>query len=156
MAFHGRGPNKAQDPYVMKDMYQYYMRDIEKGSPYDIPYSTYVKLCSEFYKAIAEVVKEGGLYIMPYRMGELSVIKKRPKKLDFASMSLDWKATSELGKQVFHINDHTNYYKYRFHWKKQEAYFSNKGKYRMVFTRTHKRDLAKKIKTGNYQYFEID
>jgi hypothetical protein len=154
--FHGRGPNKAVNPYVLRDMYESYIQDKEKESPYHIPYSLYVELCTEFYKGIAEYIKNGGLYIMPYRMGDISVVKIRPKKLDLTSMSLDWKATSELGKQVFHTNDHTNYHKFRFHWKKKDAYFSNKGKYRLVFTRDNKRDLARLIKTGDVTYFELD
>ena len=153
--FYSRGLNKVQDCYVLKDMYKEYIKDKEEGSPYDISYSMYVELCTEFYKGVAEYIKEGGLYIMPYRMGNISVVKIRPKKLDFTSMSLDWKATSELGKQVFHTNDHTNYCKFRFHWTKKDAYFSNKGKYRMVFSRANKRDLARIIKTGNTTYFEL-
>lgn len=152
--YFGRGKNKAQDPYTFKDMYTEYIGEIEKGSPYDISYQVFVEICSEFYKDLAEYVKEGGYYKLPYKMGNLSVTKKRPKKMNFESMTLNWKETARLGKQVFETNDHTGYYKYQFHWGKKDGIFNNKTKYRMVFTRFNKRSLAKMIKSGDYEYFE--
>jgi len=155
MGFFGRGKNRAKNPYTFKDMYKEYIKDKEEGSPYRVDYNTFVELCSEFYKGISEHILNGGIYFMPYRMGNISVIKKKPKKMDKFSLSPDWKTTLEYGKLVLHVNDHTNYYKHRFHWSKTDCYVKNKSRYRLVFTRQNKRELAKKIKSGNYEYFEL-
>ena len=153
--YFGRGKNKVKDPYTFKHMYAEYIADKEEGSPYYVSYAAFVKLCSSFYKDLAAHIKTGGYYKMPYRMGNISVVKKKPKKFTFKSMTLNWKETARLGKQVFETNDHTSYFKFRFHWGKQDGIFSNKTKYRMVFTRANKRELAQFIKSGEYEYFEI-
>ena len=153
--FYGRGKNKAINPYTFADMYKEYIKDKEEGSPYHISYSDFVYICSEYYKAISAHILKGGIHFLPYRMGNVSVVKKRPKKLDKYSLSPDWAMTQKLGKLVLHTNDHTDYYKYRFHWSKTDCYVKNKGKYRLVFTRDNKRQLAKNVKSREYEYFEL-
>jgi len=153
--FFGRGKNKAVNPYTLKDIYKDYIKDKEENSPYNISYNTFVSLCTEFYKGIAEHLLDGGIYFMPYRMGNVSVIKKKPKKMDKFSLSPDWKNTVDYNKLVLHTNDHSNYYKFRFHWSKTDCYVKNKSKYRLVFTRANKRELAQRVKSGNYEYFEL-
>lgn len=156
MAFFGRGKNKIQSPYVMKDFYEAYKKEVDEGSPYDIDYSTFRDLVEAFYKEIADYILEGGLYILPYNLGEVSVTGKRPKKLDKESLPIDWEETIKHGKQIRHLNEHSNYYKFRFRWSKKYRHFKNKTQYRLVFTRDNKRKLAKKIKSGDYNYFDND
>lgn len=153
--YFGRGPNKIQKPYTFPDMYAKYIEDKDPESPYHIPYSDFVDICSEFYKGISEYILEGGLYKMPYKLGTISVVKKRPKTISWRSISLDWKSSVETGKQVLHTNDHSNYYKFRFHWCKLKASFHNKSGYRMIVTRETKRKLAQIIKSGDYNYFDV-
>lgn len=156
MAFFSRGPNKIQKPYVLKDMYKEYLKDKEEGSPYIISYNMFVKLCTEYYKEIMDHVFNSGMFFMPYRMGNLSIIKKLPKRMDEKTLPTDWQKTVELGKRVYQLNDHSNYYKFRFHWAKKNCYVSNKSGYRLVFTRENKRRLAQIIKSGEDNYFELD
>jgi hypothetical protein len=153
--FYSRGKNKVRNPYTLQDMYKEYIKDKEEGSPYHIEYKSFVLICTEFYKGISKHILNGGIYFMPHRLGNISVIKKRPKKMTKFSLSPDWSNTQKFGKLIPHTNDHSDYYKFRFHWSKTDCYVSNKGKYRMVFTRENKRELAKKIKSGDYEYFEL-
>lgn len=155
MAFFGRSKNKAGKHYCMKDMYKEYIEDKDKDSPYYVDYSTYVWICEEFNKGIGEYILSGGIFTMPFRMGEVSVLKRRPKILKFNNTSVDWFNTLKYNKLIRFTNDHTNNFKYRFHWGKQTCYVSNKGQYRMVMTRDLKRTLAKYIKSGEYDYFEM-
>lgn len=155
MAFWGRGKNRVQNPYTFKDMYKEYIKDKEEESPYNVDYNTFVSLCSEFYKEISEHILNGGIYFLPYRMGNISVIKRLPKKMTKFALSPDWETTAKIGKLVMHTNDHSNYYKYRFHWSKKDCYVKHKTYYRLVFTRKNKRTLAQKIKSGEYEYFEL-
>ena len=153
--FFSRGPNKVKNPYVLKDMYREYIKDKEKGSPYDISYNTFVDICEQFYKGVAEHVLNGGIYMLPYRMGNISIVRVTPKKLDKRTLPIDWQKTVELGKQVFQLNDHSNYDKFRFHWSKKNCNVKNKSGYRLVFTRDNKRELARIIKSGEYEYFSL-
>lgn len=154
--YFSRGLNKIQNPYVMKDFYEFYLKQIDKGSPYQVDYDTFRDICEEFYKELMEYLFDGGLYIMPYNLGELSINGKRPKKLDKTTLSIDWASTNEIGKKVYHINDHSNYYKFRFSWKKLGHNFKHKSDYRLVFTRANKRRLASIIKSGDYNFFIQD
>lgn len=155
MAFFSRGPNRIQKPYVLKDMYKEYIKDKEEGSPYDIPYKLFVEICTDFYKGVMDYIFDGGLYILPYRMGNLSIVRVTPKTLDKRTLPIDWQKTVELGKQVFQLNDHSNYDKFRFHWSKKDCYVKNKSGYRLEFTRANKRRLAQIIKSGEYEYFSM-
>jgi len=153
--FYSRGKNKVQNPYTLKDMYKEYIKDKEENSPYNVSYKVFVDICTEFYKEISDHVLKGGIYFMPYRMGNISVTKRKPAKMTKFALSPDWENTQKYGKLIPHTNDHTDYYKFRFHWSKNDCYVKNKGKYRMVFTRKNKRELAKTIRTGDYEYFEL-
>jgi len=57
---------------------------------------------------------------MPYRLGSLR-IKKTKTWFDPKTMKVDWKKTKEIGKRVYHMNEHTNYFNFRFFWKKKTA-----------------------------------
>ena len=153
--YHGRGKNRIQKPYVLKDIYKEYIQGVEEGSPYDIPYNLFVKLYEEFYKEVMDYIFEGGLYTFPHRMGDLSILGKRPKELNKKTMSINWEATNKLGKIVRHTNDHSNYMKYVFHWSKKLCYVKNKSQYRLVLTRDNKRRLASVIKSGEYNFFTL-
>lgn len=153
--YFSRGANKVKNPYCLKDMYEDYIKDKEEGTVYHVDYRTYVFLVTEYYKAIGQYILDGGLHILPYRMGTLSVGKSRPKKLTSANTSIDWANSVKYNKQIRYTNDHSNQYKYRFVWSKKDCYVANKTNYRLVFTRTLKRELAKRIKSGEYEYFTI-
>jgi len=155
MAFFGRGKNRIKSPYVMKDMYKAYIESIEKDSPYDVSYDDFRDICELYHKSLMEHLFSGGIFILPYRLGELLITGKRPKKLTKKTMTIDWQKTVELGKIVNHFNDHSNYYKYRFTWTKINHNFKNKSRYRLIFTRTNKRRLASILKSGDYNFFEL-
>lgn len=156
MAYFGRGPNRVQNPYVLKDMYEEYLKDKEEGSPYRVPYDLFVSLCTEYYKGVMDHIFDSGIFFMPYRMGNVSIIKKKPKRMDSKTLPVDWQKTNEIGKRVLQLNDHSNYYKFRFHWEKKSCYVSHKSGYRLEFTRANKRRLAQIIKSGDYDYFELN
>lgn len=152
--FFSRGKNKVQDPYTIREIYQKHLAEVEEDSPYNIPYNTIVSIYKDFYEEVMQHIFEGGLYHLPHGMGELSVLGVRPKKFKKNVMSVDWASTLKAGKKIYHLNDHSNYIKYRFHWSKTRSRMANKSNYRLVMTRDHKRNLAKIIKSGDYQFFE--
>lgn len=157
MAFYGRGKNKVRNPYTFKHMYDFYLDEIGENPLYQIEYSEYVDLCGDFYKAIVnEILENAIVFKMPFGLGKLNVVKKKVLLHRLRSVGMDWEATSKIGKQVYHLNEHSGGYKYFFHWIKLRNALINKIVYRLVMTRTNKRRLAKLIKSRKYDYFEIN
>jgi hypothetical protein len=150
--FFGRGKNTIEHPYTFADMYKDYISDIDEGSPYYVSYIEYVEICSDFYKAISKAIIDDGItFKLPYGMGEVYVLKKKVKYN--GNLPIDWQATIKEGKKIYILNEHTKGFKYAFFWHKPLK-FKNKFIYRLVFTRSNKRYLAKAIKQKNKDYFE--
>lgn len=153
MAFFGRGKNRIQDPYTLTSMYARYI-DTHTGI-YNIEYKLFIILITEFYKGVMkEILYNSRDFNMPYRMGKIMVVKTPVNINHLNARSMDWKKAAELGKPVYHLNEHSSGYKYYFFWNKAKCIIKNAFYYRFIPTRTNKRYLAKLIKSGEYDYFE--
>jgi hypothetical protein len=152
--FYSRGKNKIANPYTLPDMYKKYLLEFPEGNIYYIEYKTFVKLNEEFYKRITnEMLNYGVTFKLPFRMGSVKIIKR---KINYSNkLAIDWENTNKYGKKIYHLNDHTEGYKYLFKWDKTSILLNNKSLYRLVFTRANKRTLAKLIKSG-MDYYEHD
>ena len=153
MPFYSRGKNKIVKPYCLKDMYDDYIKDKEEGSPLWVTYHEYRDIVTLFYKEVSHnVIDEGRTFHMPFMMGDTYVEKT---KLDYNNrLPIDWKLTTETGKVIYNLNEHSQGYKYEIQWNKKVCNFVNNYLYRMVYTRANKRLLAKNIKTKKSDYFE--
>lgn len=154
--FFSRGRNKIQNPYTFKDMYKAYMEDVETGSPYDIPYSLFVEITTEYINETVERLYDGFRVFLPYGLGELQIVKKKmyfKSQLD-KKKGIDWAATNKFGKVIHHLNEHTGGFKYLFYWDRKKSRIKNAKCYRFVPTRNLKRTLAKLIKVDKKDYFE--
>jgi len=138
-------------------MYLDYINDINENSPYYITFNEYQKITGDFYRdLINKVILESKTVLLPNRMGSLTVMKKRPKFINNATVTIDWEATikSQSGKAIHFINDHTSGFKFRFVWSKLECMCVNRSLYKLILSRHNKRFLAKCIKEGT-DYLEI-
>lgn len=154
--FYSRGKNKIQNPYCEVEMYKDYIKDKDEESPYYISKQEYKDICASFYKVRMELLREqGGVFKMPYRIGELEIVKKKIDITNKKTLPLDWPETQKLGKHVYLLNEHSRGFRYSFHWNKKAFALKNKYLYRLVITRTNTRKLAKMIKSGEYDYFEL-
>jgi hypothetical protein len=151
--FFSRGLNKHQHPYTIPNMYKEYIAEYKDNELYAIDYKLFVKLTEEYYKQLMyEVLVNGILFKLPYRLGYLRVVKQ---KIHYDhKIAIDWGTTNKVGKRVYHLNDHTRGYKYLFRWTKTNVLTKYAKLYRLVMTRDHKRHLAKLIK-GGQDYFEL-
>ena len=154
MAFFGRGKNKIKNPYNLSDIYEFYLNQVGNNSLYKVEKSEYVEIVGDYYKAIVEYVLEGGRFKLPFKLGELYIIKRKVDFTTIKSMTPDWALTNKVGKKVFHLNEHSGGFKYLFYWNKTYQILKNLYFYRLVLTRTNKRKLAKLIKECGYDYFE--
>jgi hypothetical protein len=156
--YHTRNKNKIQYPYTFKDMYDAYLeKHVDTiDSPYFVTYLEYVDICSSYYKEISKyVIEEGGILKLPFNLGTLSVCKQLPKQLDLIHLSRNWELSEKYQKPIFHLNEHSEGYKYKFLWSKKNAKFRFDSYYQLKMTRTNKRNLARVIKNKLCDFFEL-
>lgn len=150
--FFSRGKNVIQNPYTFKDMYEEYISDKDEDSPYYVTYKEYVDICSLFYKTISKLIIDESIHFkLPFAMGEIYVIKRKIKADN--KMPIDWVLSVKEGKRIYNFNEHTAGFGYKFFWTKP-YHIKNKFLYRLIFTRSNKRGLAKAIKQQHKDYFE--
>ena len=123
---------------------------------YNVGYKKYRRVCEEFNKLIIDgILLKAKEFKMPYRLGTLRILKK---EMNYSAgknkLKIDWKATNENGKVIYHLNDHTDGFNYRWFWSKKTAIVKNKTIYSFQATRTNKRRLAGLLKTKQVDYFE--
>lgn len=142
---------------TLKDSYKFYTEELTEGSAFHVEYATYKNVCVDFNKMICKyILEEAGEFELPYRMGTLRIKKT---KMDYSNknhMRPDWKKSKELGKKVYHLNDHTGGFRYRWAWNKSNVVTVGKRLYSFYPTRTNKRTLASLLKDEdiNIDYFE--
>lgn len=121
-----------------------------------VAYDTYREIILSYFRFLSnQIVEEGRVVELPCRLGVIRIIKHKPKTLSGDSLCVDFKNTKDLSKTIFHLNEHTRGFKYRFLWSKQEAIFINKSKYQLIMSRANKRRLAYILKNRLRDYSEI-
>ena len=142
---------------TLKDAYKHYTADLPETSPFNVEYNLYRQICEAFNKQICKyILKEAGEFHLPYRLGSIRIKKT---KMDYSNKNMmrpDWKRTKELGKTVYHLNDHTDGFRYRWAWNKSNVVTVGKKLYSFYATRTNKRELARLLKDDDIKvdYFE--
>lgn len=122
----------------------------------DVEYKLYRALLEDMFKLMSEdILMRSKELKMPYNLGTIQVIKYKPKNYNSKSLSVDFVNTNKYGKTIYHLNDHSNGYKYRFYWSKLVSKIKNKTKYGLVMTRANKRLLASLIKNNKKDYIEL-
>ena len=128
--YFSRGLNRVQNPYTLKDIYEFYIDEVGDDSIYTIEYDMYVNIVTEYFKEISNnILYKARTFKMPFGLGFLSIIKIKVG-IDKKKMALDWENSVKYNKQIFHTNEHTDGYKYRFHWDKPNSII-NKFYYRL-------------------------
>lgn len=154
-----RGKNKIQSPLTLSDSHQYYTRELPDNSKYNIPWSLYKYIISEFNKRMMEeIIKEGYIFKIPYRLGMLRI---RKRKTNLNNLKPDFKVYRETEGELTssHLNDHSDGFYVRFYWNKNEGVVvKNKTIYSFIPTRTNSRYLASLLKDNSLnqidKYFE--
>lgn len=133
-------------------MYKYY----KANSLYKVEYSLYKRILDKMSQIISEAVldrSEG--FKMPCGLGYIQVGKYQPKNYNSKSLSIDYKLTREYGKVIYHLNEHSNGYKYRLHWSRVPMTFADRYKYQLCLVRANKRKLAQLI-FNKHDYLNIN
>ena len=124
--------------------------------PIEVDYGLYKRILDEMCRIILEHVLNGSEgFKMPYGLGFIQVGKYQPKSLTAKSLSVDYKASKEYDKRIYHLNEHSNGYKYRLYWSKIPRTFPDRYKYQLSFVRQNKRRLAQLI-FNKQDYLDIN
>ena len=122
----------------------------------EISYELYKRILDEMCNVILEhVLNRSEGFKMPYGLGFIQVGKYRPKNLDVHSLSVDYKTSDMYGKRIYHLNEHSDGYKYRLYWSKIPRTFPDRYKYQLSFVRQNKRKLAQLI-FNKQDYLDIN
>ena len=140
----------------MKNKKSHTFRDMYCTMPVEVDYDLYKRVLDEMCKVILEHVLEGSEgFKMPYGLGFIQVGKYKPKSFTQQSLSIDYKTSNEYNKQIYHLNEHSDRYKFRLYWSKIPRTFPDRYKYQLSLVRQNKRNLAKLI-FNKHDYIDIN
>lgn len=152
---HNKTANKTKS-YTIASFYNDYLDNIERDTVYDIDYNKYRAIVTDYFQHLRQkLIEEGKMIKLPYRMGNVQIIKSRPKHLDKRSLRIDYQATKQYNKLILLDNAHSDGFKYRCYYNKTDMMVPNKSKYQLVLTRANKRHLAALIKSREMDYEEL-
>lgn len=127
-----------------------------RNLPIEVSYKEYKRILDTMCAIILEhIFKRAEGFKMPYGLGLLQVGKYRPKSFSPASLSVDYKSSKTFNKKIYHLNEHSDGYKYRLHWSKIPRTFPDRYKYQLNLVRQNKRKLAQLI-FNKQDYIEIN
>ena len=124
--------------------------------PVEVDYSLYKRILDEMCNVILEhVLMRSEGFKMPYGLGFIQIGKYKPKSMTAQSLSVDYKASKEYEKKIYHLNEHSEGYKYRLYWSKLPRVFPDRYKYQLCLVRQNKRKLAQLI-FNKQDYIDIN
>lgn len=142
--------------YTGKDFYKSYIDYVGDNPLYQVEYRVFRDIINDYFKYLRDELIENGKEVkLPCRMGTIQIVKHKPKEYTGKSLRIDYAESKKAGKIIYHLNEHSNFYKYRVYWNKQNMITPNKTKYQLVMTRDNKRHLAQIIKNHIRDYREL-
>lgn len=142
---------KNKHSYTISDIYRAYCQTNE-----EVPYVRYKRIIDSFNKVVKdEILERSQPFKMPYGLGMICIVKYKPKTYTSKSLSVDYKSSKEEGKRIYHLNEHSNGYKYRLYWSKIPQTFPDRYKYQISLVRENKRHLAQLI-FNKQDYINVD
>lgn len=138
--------------YTEKDFYNYYIDNTPDG----IDYKRFKALLVDYYKLLAEQLLGGVNDLkLPHNLGTLRIVKYKPKYSTCKKLAVDFKSTKELGKRVYHLNQHSDGFSYKLLWQNAIRCHFCLQKYYVNLVRANKRELAQRIKNNINDFIEI-
>ena len=121
----------------------------------EVDYGLYKRILEEMCKVILEYVLDGSEgFKMPFGLGFIQTGKYK-QNTTTDKLAVDYKASKEYGKRIYHLNEHSDGYKYRLYWSKIPRTFPDRYKYQLCLVRQNKRKLAQLI-FDKHDYLDIN
>lgn len=134
----------------------FYDKYIEWYPEDNVDYDTFKAVIFEYHKLIVDIVlNKSQEFILPFGLGKIYIGKYKPKTLTDKSLSYDYGHYKKTGQKIFHLNEHTNGYKFRLFWSKLNVPNRIIYEYGLTLVRANKRLLAKLIKENKNDYIEL-
>lgn len=144
---------KNKHSYTIYDMYNAY---IKRNNAVEVSRERFNAILNLFNKLILETIQDASkCFKMPHGLGYVCVVKYKPKSYTDSSLSVDYKSSNEFGKRIYHLNEHSDGYKYRLYWSKLPRTFADRYRYQLCFVRANKRRLAQLIFNRN-DYIDVN
>lgn len=129
----------------------------------DITFEVYKKIIYTYNSLLVTHLLETGERIkMPFGLGDLVINKYKPKRYrtdhlgrERINLPIDWKETKEQGKYVYHLNSHTEGYKFYWMWNYWKARLKFSSIWKFEMARKNSRLLKSYLKKPNSKYKDI-
>ena len=116
--------------YTGHNFYDSYLEYVEDNPLYQVEYRVFRDIINDYFKYLRDELIENGKEVkLPCRMGTIQIVKHKPKEYTGKSLRIDYAESKKAGKVIYHLNEHSNFYKYRIYWNKQNMITPNKTKY---------------------------
>lgn len=143
--------SKVKRSLLLKDFYRSYaIRTREKGIK---PKSRHEHraILRAMGDVMSEMLLEHGIIAMPWKIGDVFF-----KETDIDVPSIDYKASKEVGKKVYHVNGHNDQIIYSAFWLSPERQHKKKKMWCFSLYRGTKRKMAQLTKSGKkYPNFKL-
>ena len=161
-----RGPRKYKVDYGRQDILISYEKAYKGKPEFTISRSIQGKILNLFSSKVSEaMLTEAYEYKMPHRLGVIRIRKYMQKiRIDedgkLRGVNVDWKATLDLWekdptaksnkKRVFHTNEHSDGYNYKWYFCNYSYAYKNKSVYAFCPSRDNSRRIAELVKDENF------
>jgi hypothetical protein len=130
----------------------------------DIPFTVWQNVIYSFnYGFRDHLLETGSRAKLPWGFGDLMISKKKKKKFktapdgtQYINLSIDWKATREAGKRIYHTNDHTEGFNFYYRWEPSTARFYQRQLWSFKPSRISSRLLAHYLRQPDYQHSYLE
>jgi hypothetical protein len=137
-----------------------YLDFCKKNPSTSLSFEQWKDIVYTFTDGIKEYILETGEKIkIPYGIGELSINKKKRKRIksangkEFINLPVDWQKTKEKGKIIYNFNFHTEGFFFGWQWFKVNSRFKFSDLWYFKASRLTSRLLAHYIKSNEkYQH----
>ncbi len=111
---------------------------------------------------ILHLLETGDMVKLPYGLGELVINKYKPKRFktlvdgrEIVNLAVNWVETKKAGKYIYHLNAHTDGYRYFWMWNWWKTRTKCAYIWKLEMARVHSRLLKTYLKKANSKYKDL-
>jgi len=127
----------------------------------NISFEDYKQICWTSNSMYAKYILEGEKVKLPQGFGSLAISKKKQThKIEIngkekITLAVNWVESKKKGKKVYYSNLHTQGYRFKWFWFKDEVFLQHTPCWQFNATRLNSRKVAQLLKQENSPYLYI-
>lgn len=139
--------------YRTKSKFPKFSTKFSNNTNLRVTFKTYNNILNDMFALIRyDLLYKGTQFSVPCNLGVIG-LRKKEMQIGFLHhtnrLKIDWNTSRKVGKVMYHTNDHTNNFRYKWHW-----HYTNKNYYKFIPCREMKREAVKIIKNKINDYPE--